>query len=113
MGLPVSKIDLASYLVWEHEQPTRNEFYQGEIFAMVGSRRVHGIVAGNVFAALKNQLKGSGCRAFIEDQKVQVAQDMVFYPDVFVTCNKQDLETDYIFTAPSLVIEVLSTSTQA
>lgn len=45
--------------------------------------------------------------------KVQIADDTVFYPDVFVTCDKADLATDMVFRAPTLVIEVLSPGTQA
>ena len=45
--------------------------------------------------------------------KVQVADDTILYPDVFVTCDKADLSTEVIFRAPTLVIEVLSPATQA
>jgi Uma2 family endonuclease len=113
MGLPNAKFDLADYLAWEHEQPTRNEFYRGEVFAMVGARRVHGIVAGNVFASLKHQLRGSPCQVFTESLKVQAAKDTIFYPDVFVTCDPADLKTELIFTSPTVIVEVLSESTQA
>jgi Uma2 family endonuclease len=44
---------------------------------------------------------------------VQVAEDTLLYPDVFVTCDPADLATEMIFRAPTLVIEVLSPSTQA
>ena len=113
MALPAQKLNLADYLAWENEQAARHEFYRGEVFAMVGARRVHGLVGGNLFAALKTHLKGSPCRAFVESMKVQVADDMLFYPDVFVTCDAQDLKTDMVFRRPLLIIEVLSESTQA
>jgi len=45
--------------------------------------------------------------------KVQPADDAIFYPDVFVTCDEADLATDMIFRRPLLVVEVLSESTQA
>jgi Uma2 family endonuclease len=107
------RFTLESYLAWENEQPTRNEFYRGEIFAMVGPRRVHGIVTGNLAAALHGQLKGSPCRVFQESMKVQIGDDTVLYPDLFVTCDKGDLTTERIFTAPTVVVEVLSPSTQS
>lgn len=113
MALPEHRLSLAEFLDWENAQETRNEFYRGEVFAMVGARRVHGIVAGNVFAAFKHQLKGSPCRAFIEALKVQVGDDAVFYPDVFVTCDPVDLSTEYVFRAPTVIVEVLSETTQA
>jgi Uma2 family endonuclease len=45
--------------------------------------------------------------------KVQIADETILYPDVFVTCDRADLATDQIFRAPTLVIEVLSPSTQS
>ncbi len=113
MALPAHKLTLAGYLAWENEQETRHEFYRGEVFAMVGARRVHGLVAGNLFASLKEGLKGTRCRAFIESMKIQVANDAIFYPDVFVTCDAVDLKTDMVFRHPTLIAEVLSESTQA
>ncbi|RZJ08785.1 MAG: Uma2 family endonuclease [Rubrivivax sp.] len=113
MNLPALKMTAAEYLAWEATQEVRHEFWRGEVFAMVGARRVHGLVALNLAAALKSHLKGTPCRAFIEGQKVQVAQDAIFYPDVFVTCNEDDLRTDVVFKQPKLVVEVLSDSTQA
>ena len=113
MALAQSKLSLAEYLDWENQQPERHELFRGEVVAMVGVRRVHGMVAGNVFASLKQQLKGTPCRVFTESLKVQVADDTIFYPDVFVTCDAADLKTDYIFKSPTLVVEVLSESTQS
>ncbi len=113
MAVPAQKTTLVEYLAWENAQDARHEFWRGEVFAMVGARRVHGLVSGNMFAALKLHLKGSPCRAFIEGMKVQVADDALFYPDVFVTCDAQDLQTEMIFRHPKLVVEVLSDSTQA
>jgi transcription-repair coupling factor (superfamily II helicase) len=84
------------------------EFVRGEVFAMVGARRVHGLVSLNVAAALKSQLRGSPCRAFNETMKLQAAEDVLLYPDVFVTCDPADLRTDRIFNAPTVVVEVLS-----
>lgn len=113
MALPALKTTLDEFLVWENAQATRHEFWRGETFAMVGARRVHGIIGLNIATALKHHLKGSGCRAFVEGMKVQVASDAIFYPDVFVTCDPQDLRTDMVFKQPKLVVEVLSESTQA
>ncbi len=45
--------------------------------------------------------------------KLQVADDVLFYPDVFVTCDPADLRTDVVFTATTVVVEVLSERTQS
>jgi Uma2 family endonuclease len=112
MGLPLPKMDLPAYLAWEDGQSERHEFVRGDVFAMVGARRVHGRVTANFTAVLSRVLTGSLCQVFAESMKVQVAEDTVLYPDVFVTCDPQDLATEVIFRAPILVIEVLSPGTQ-
>ncbi len=113
MGMPLKTMSLAEFIAWENTQSGRNEFYRGEVFAMVGGRRSHGRVVANFVRHLGNLLAGSPCQAFSESMKVQIGEDAILYPDVFVTCDAQDLRTDMIFRAPSLVIEVLSPSTQA
>lgn len=113
MGVPLHKISLADYLAWEDGQAGRNEFWRGEIFAMVGGKRGHGRVVANLMRHLGNHLDGSPCQVFSENMKVQVGQDAVLYPDVFVTCDREFTAEQPVFTAPVLIIEVLSPSTQA
>lgn len=113
MGQPNPHWTLQEFLTWEEAQPERHEFIAGEVFAMVGARRVHGIVSGNVFAVLRSQLRGTPCRAFVEGMKLAVADETVFYPDVFVTCDPADLRTEQVFRAPTVIAEVLSPSTES
>ena len=115
MGQPQAqlKFSLVDFLAWEETQTERHEFVRGEVFAMTGARRVHGLVSGNIFATLRQLLRGSPCRAFTESMKVQPAADVMLYPDVFVTCDAADLRTELIFSAPTVVVEVLSPSTQS
>ena len=112
MGLPLEKLTLEAFLEWENTQDTRNEFYRGDVFAMVGARRPHGTVVSNLVRHLGNALDGTPCRVFHEGMKVQIADDAILYPDVFVTCDKADLSTEMLFKAPKLVIEVLSPTTE-
>jgi Uma2 family endonuclease len=113
MSLPAKNLSLEAYLAWEEKQAERHEFYRGEIFAMASGSRAHAEVCGNVFAALRSHVKGTSCRAYTDAATVQVQDDMVFYPDAFVTCNADDLETKRIFRNPTLIVEVLSESTEA
>lgn len=113
LGVPLQKLSLADFLAWENAQPEKHEFHRGEVFAMVGGRRTHGRTVMNLSRHLGNLLAGSPCQVFAETMKLQIAEDTILYPDVFVTCDKADLATDMIFRSPTLVIEVLSPSTQA
>ena len=107
------RLTLQEYLAWENAQTEKHEFHRGDIFAMTGGRRTHGRVMLNLVRHIDVHLDGSGCQVFADSMKVQVADDTVLYPDLFVTCDRADLSTDQIFRAPKLVIEVLSPSTQA
>ena len=111
-ALAQPKLSLEAYMAWEELQPERNEFYQGEVFAMVGARRVHGRVVNNLARRISEVLDGTPCQVFHEGMKVQVGDDTILYPDLFVTCDKADLATEQVFRAPTLVFEVLSPSTQ-
>ena len=113
MGMPGHKLSLEEFLAWENAQPERNEYHRGEVFAMTGARRAHGRVVGNLMRHLGNQLEGSPCQVFAESMKLQIADDTILYPDVFITCHPADLATELVFRAPSAVIEVLSPTTQA
>ncbi len=113
MGLPRQTLALTDFLNWENAQLERHEFYRGEVFALNGGHRTHGCVTANLVRHIGNHLAGTPCQLFSESMKVQIAEDTILYPDVFVTCDKADLATEMIFRAPTLVIEVLSPSTQA
>lgn len=107
-----SRFDAASYLAWEAEQPGRNEYVAGEVFAMVGVWQSHNVAAGNLATLLRQALKGSPCRVFIESVKTRVeAADCFFYPDVLVTCDPRDRATPDYVSHPLLIAEVLSAST--
>lgn len=140
MGQAQAKPSLEEFIAWENGQDERHEFVRGEVFAMVGARRVHGQVCLNLAASLKAQLNstprpthgvdrpprgprklgaarrflgGSRCAVFMESLKLQIGRDALVYPDVFVTCDPADLRTEQVFAAPTVVAEVLSPSTQA
>jgi len=100
------------FLAWEASQAEKHEFVAGEVFAMVGARQDHVIVAGNIFSALKQRLRGMPCRAYIADLKLKVeAADAFFYPDVMVSCHHSDLVNQQFIANPTLIVEVLSDST--
>jgi len=107
------QLTLDTYLAWENDQLEKHEFYRGEIFAMVGARRIHSCVVGNVARELGNLLKGTPCRVFHAGMKLQIGDDTVLYPDVFITCDRADLAADTLCRAPTAVVEVLSPSTQS
>ena len=116
MANPALKLRFSpeAYLAWEAEQPEKHEYVDGEVFAMAGATEGHVTVTGNMYMALRQHLKGSPCRTFMADMKVQAHADSGFYyPDVVVTCSARDAKDPLVKREPSLLVEVLSPSTAA
>ena len=108
------KISHEDYLEGEKISPIRHEYIGGEVYAMVGGSDAHETIAGNLFALIKNKVRGTGCRAYISNMKVHIkTADTYYYPDVMVTCDSRDRNNGYFKQYPSLIIEVLSPSTEA
>ena len=112
MGIPLAKLSVAEFLEWESEQTERHEFYQGEIFGMVGGTARHNRVVLNLAARLDDHLVGTGCQVFAENMKVQLPAEGILYPDLMVTCAKAEAGDEQVVTDPVLIIEVLSPSTK-
>ncbi|MGJ0486550.1 MAG: Uma2 family endonuclease [Methylomicrobium sp.] len=109
--LPISAKD---YLQGEASADCKHEYLNGEVWAMVGATDAHVTIAGNLFALLKQSLKGTSCRAYISDMKVNVEKaNAFFYPDVLVTCDARDRDNSLFKQHPVFIAEVLSPSTEA
>jgi Uma2 family endonuclease len=108
----LDRMSLDEFLIWESAQQQRHEFIDGEVFAMAGAEDRHVTITLNVAMALRQHLAGSPCRTYMSDMNLQVAQRM-FYPDVLVTCSDADRQDRLIKREPTLIVEVLSTSTAA
>lgn len=101
------------YLDLERETDTRFEFFEGEVFAMAGATLNHNEIASNINDSIKSVFRPKGCRSFQENAKVEVAKNSYYvYPDVVLTCDKEDVKADYLIKNPVLIAEVLSKSTE-
>lgn len=94
----------------------RSEFVDGEVFAMTGGTAEHNTISVNVSAELRTQFKRRPCYVYAGDMKVRVdAANIGAYPDVMAVCGERtfhDRRRD-IITNPTLIIEILSDSTEA
>lgn len=81
---------------------------------MTGGTLPHASIALNLGSALKNHLRGSGCKVFVADAKVGVSENGPFhYPDVMVSCDPRDRQARQVIYHPCLIVEVLSPGTEA
>jgi Uma2 family endonuclease len=104
----------AEYLQMEEHSPTKHEYIDGQIYAMVGANDAHVTIALNLAAILRSHVRGSGCRVYMADMKARIESlNRYFYPDILVTCDPRDRETPLEKRFPRLIVEVLSDSTEA
>ena len=110
-----SLFSVEDYLKYEADGRVRHEYVAGEIFAMTGASVAHNLIAGNIFTAFSNHLRGGACRAFMSDFKIRLKnnmEDIFYYPDVMVACGREGIEKYYL-SNPKLIVEVLSPTTEA
>ncbi len=82
----------------------------GIVRMMTGGSAAHSPIKGNIFVALRAELRSGPCRVDVDDLKV-VTATAVMYPDVVVTCRPLAPDDDRL-SDPTMVVEVLSPTTE-
>lgn len=95
----------------------RHEYIDGRVYAMSRGSLAHARISLTLCATLERALAGAGkpCYVYNSDAAARLSSHRYTYPDVTVTCDERDKptpdKTEIHF--PRLVIEVLSTTTEA
>lgn len=106
----------SDYLASEEKSLTKNEYINGVIYAMAGGTPEHAALTATLLSKLHQALSGRPCRVYSSDLRVRITKtDLATYPDVTVVCGQFQAAPDDPNAAsnPSLVVEVLSDSTEA
>lgn len=99
------------YLAWEREQPEKHEFFHGEVFVMAGGSPRHNALCGRIIALASGGLPQ--CVVLTSDQRVTMAsRGRYVYPDVSIVCGALELETGDVLLNPTILVEVLSSTTE-
>lgn len=110
----VNAASVEEYLADEQESPVKHEYVGGSVYAMVGARNAHNIIASNALVSLGSRLKGKRCRPFNSDTKIRLQlpnETRFYYPDASVICIPNS-QTDVYQDKPAVVIEVISNRTR-
>lgn len=114
---------------WHARQDGNVELYKGRVVPrfgwsfddgrwtmMAGGTVWHAHIAGNVYAALRRELAGQGCRVFNSEVAVRTEPDAIRYPEGSVLCDAEEIAAltrkAREIEKPKLIIEVLSPSTE-
>ena len=104
-----------NYLDFERVQIERHEFLDGNVYAMAGESPNHSTICFNLNGIIHNQLRGKKCRGFSPNMKIATNEKGLYsYPDLAVVCGQPTFydNTKDVITNPTLIVEVLSPSTE-
>lgn len=112
---PKTSISPEQYLAIERKAEYKSEYSNSEMSAMAGASDNHVLIVTNVVAELRGQLKGRPWTVYSTDLRVRVSPTGLYiYPDIVVVCGQPQFADDQRDTllSPTLIVEVLSESTQ-
>ena len=106
-------VSRADYLQLDAQSNEKYEFLDGQMYAMAGGTFNHARVSGNIFAALRQALRGKPCQPMNSDMRIHTPSGLDTYPDVSVFCGAPELtDNQRTLLNPLVIIEVLSPSTR-
>ena len=97
----------------ESDPEHRYEYLDGYIYMMTGGSPDHSIIGNNIGRILGNVLQGRRCIVYNSDLYVELSENYRVCPDVTVSCDPRDRGAKDAIRYPSLVVEVLSPTTEA
>jgi Uma2 family endonuclease len=119
-----ARYTVEEYLALERDSEERHEYLDGQIYLMAGESPEHGDICTNLVLQCAAQLRDTPCRVRSKDTKVRsgtssmsrkLAKGLFSYPDIVVICGEPQYydEHRHVVINPSVIIEVLSDSTEA
>jgi Uma2 family endonuclease len=116
MAEAARRLTYAEYLELEASSEQRYEFVDGVVYAMAGGTPEHSRLAMALGAELRAALADKGCVVYGSDLKIRIeATKRTTYADVLIVCGHErfsDIDRNAI-TNPTVIVEVLSPSTEA
>ena len=97
----------------ESDPEHRYELIDGYPCMMTGGSPDHSIIGSNLIRILGNLLQGRRCIVYNSDVYVELSEDYKVCPDVTVSCDPRDRGAKDAIHYPSLVVEVLSPTSEA
>lgn len=106
----------AEYVAYERASEAKHEYVNGLVYAMAGGTPEHARLQARMAHLLAAALRGRPCEPFSSDLRVKIeATGRATYPDVTVVCERLEraAEDADAVTNPTLIVEVLSETTEA
>jgi len=109
-----ARLSPEEFLAWERDQAERHVYARGDVFAMAGGSPRHSALAARTIARITAGLRDGECNVYTSDLRLGLSEDQFVYADA-VVCGPMTLQpgTTDVVTNPTVIVEVLSRSTEA
>ncbi len=136
MSMPSPRrVSLQEYLAFEEQSRAKHEYRDGQVYPLgdpyaaldpsvvigrrafpplvsAGATDTHITIVQNLVVAVRPHLGSGPCRLYSTDMRVQPEVGDYLYPDLILTCDPDDHRDALVKRRPTLIIEVLSPSTE-
>jgi Uma2 family endonuclease len=101
------------YLEIEQKAEFKSEYWNGQMHALPRATPRHTEAAALFMAAAIPRLKRKGCGVFSSDLRIRDSENGLYtYPDISIICGKPEYGESLTLANPTVLIEVLSASTE-
>ncbi len=117
-AIPITskQMTLEEYLEFDYNAEGRYEYFEGEVFEMSGGSPEHSLLGNQIGRLLGNLLVPKGCSVYNSEVQIKVPSMLPYrYADVSALCGQpiyEDLGNQRLLVNPTLIVEVLSPSTE-
>lgn len=117
-AIPITsrQMTLEEYLEFDYNAEGRYEYFNGEVIEMSGGSPEHSLLGSRVGRLLGNQLDPKGCSVYNSEVLIKVPAMLPYrYGDVSALCGEpiyEDLGNQRLLVNPTLIVEILSPSTE-
>jgi Uma2 family endonuclease len=110
MAEALAFVTAEEFLAGELTAQQRHELVSGRIYAMAGGSARHNALALLIYELIGPKARTRGCRTQAFDRLLRTRNGNFYYPDLMVLCSAAT--RDLYDTDPTMIVEVLSPSTQ-
>ena len=117
-AIPITsrQMTLEEYLEFDYNAEGRYEYFDGEIVEMSGGSPEHSLLGNRIGFLLQRELIQKSCSVYNSEVQIKVPSLPPYrYGDVSALCGQpiyEDLGNQRLLVNPSLIVEVLSPSTE-
>ncbi len=117
-AIPISsqQMTLEEYLEFDYNAEGRYEYFDGEVIEMSGGSPEHSLLGNRIGFLLQRELIKKSCPVYNSEVQIKVPAKLPYcYADVSALCGKpiyEDVGNQKLLVNPTLIVEVLSPSTE-